>query len=139
MCRTIAEVAGVDEKDILYFSPSNQALAHLPYCIALDKCAPWTTYQSKFQEVPGQKVSIASKIALSLVRRLGRVCLYRGTFEDWSLSSSSPMVVRCAQAIVFRSCCVGMCLPQDNHMEDSCQICKCKGCSVPGLFVLLRS
>ncbi|BDA43045.1 probable Sn1-specific diacylglycerol lipase alpha [Coccomyxa sp. Obi] len=35
--RTIAEVAGVDEKDILYFSPSNQALAHLPYCIALDK------------------------------------------------------------------------------------------------------
>lgn len=41
LCRTIAEVAGVDEKDILYFSPSNQALAHLPYCIALDKCAFW--------------------------------------------------------------------------------------------------
>ncbi len=38
--RTIAEVAGVDEKDILYFSPSNQVLAHLPYCIGLDKYVP---------------------------------------------------------------------------------------------------
>lgn len=36
-CRTIAEVAGVDERDVLYFSPSNEALAHLPYMIALDK------------------------------------------------------------------------------------------------------
>lgn len=36
-CREIAEVAGIDERDILYISPSNEALAHLPYMIALDK------------------------------------------------------------------------------------------------------
>ncbi len=35
--REIAEVAGIDEKDILYISPSNEALAHLPYMIALDR------------------------------------------------------------------------------------------------------
>ena len=38
-CRTIAEVAGIKPEEILYFSPSNHALAHLPYMIALDKCA----------------------------------------------------------------------------------------------------
>lgn len=32
-------MAGIEEKDVLYFSPSNEALAHLPYMIALDKCA----------------------------------------------------------------------------------------------------
>ena len=37
LCREIAEVAGIDEKDILYLSPSNEALAHLPYMIALDR------------------------------------------------------------------------------------------------------
>ena len=36
-CREIAEVAGIDERDILYISPSNEALAHLPYMVALDK------------------------------------------------------------------------------------------------------
>ncbi len=30
-------MAGIDEKDILYISPSNEALAHLPYMIALDR------------------------------------------------------------------------------------------------------
>lgn len=38
--RTIAEVAGIKPEEILYFSPSNRALAHLPYMIALDKCVP---------------------------------------------------------------------------------------------------
>ena len=37
--RTIAEVAGIKPEEILYFSPSNRARAHLPYMIALDKCA----------------------------------------------------------------------------------------------------
>jgi hypothetical protein len=37
--REIAEVAGIDERDVLYISPSNEALAHLPYMIALDKWA----------------------------------------------------------------------------------------------------
>ena len=36
-CREIAEVAGISEKDVLYISPSNEALAHLPYMIALDR------------------------------------------------------------------------------------------------------
>ena len=35
----VAKVAGIAEKDILYMSPSNQVLAHLPYMIALDRYA----------------------------------------------------------------------------------------------------
>ena len=31
----VAKVAGIAENDILYMSPSNQVLAHLPYMIAL--------------------------------------------------------------------------------------------------------
>jgi len=42
----MAEVAGIEEKDILYFSPSNEALAHLPYMIALDRCAATLLCQS---------------------------------------------------------------------------------------------
>lgn len=30
-------MAGISEKDVLYISPSNEALAHLPYMIALDR------------------------------------------------------------------------------------------------------
>ena len=30
-------MAGIHESDVLYFSPSNEVLAHLPYMIALDR------------------------------------------------------------------------------------------------------
>ena len=33
-------MAGISEKDVLYISPSNEALAHLPYMIALDRWTP---------------------------------------------------------------------------------------------------
>ena len=33
-------MAGISEKEVLYISPSNEALAHLPYMIALDRWSP---------------------------------------------------------------------------------------------------
>lgn len=33
----VVELAGIEEEDLLYFSHSNTALAHLPYMVALDR------------------------------------------------------------------------------------------------------
>lgn len=36
---SVLELAGIEEEDLLYFSHSNIALSHLPYMVAIDRCA----------------------------------------------------------------------------------------------------